>query len=412
MKKLLLLCMICFMQFHFGACATFPVSAATGPAEEYERDCSPDAYRRIYRDKIADTPEDMELSLIYLDDDDIPELVVYDSYYEEYSIYTVKDGVLFCFVDAMRTVDMEYYVRSGVIEAFARWKGGGDTGGYGSYCYQVSKNNTLAYDSSPVLYFEYNAIYDENNNYTGRGEVTYSYLGQETDEENFEKARRKMGIVDKELEPVCAGYGIGRKGAIGLLGGFGSTGDASDSVGASQSAYRGIYKKKLEEMKDDIGFSFIYLDDDDIPELVIRADKSEVSSYFVYTVKDGALFCLADSIKAEGLLYCERCGLLGTYFGWRGNCVESKNSYYSVSTNRTLKDGVRPLLERSNDIRYDEKGNYVDVEEDAHYFYLGQEIDEDAYEKICKKLGIREECEKGMGRAGQIEREIVLELLK
>ena len=156
-----------------------------------------DDYDEIYRQAVMEDEGDGTLfSLIYLDDDDIPELVVYNGCYEHYSVYTVRDGQLFCMVDSMTTVEMVYFERSGIIASFARWNGGGDEGGYGWCYYQTNKSSTLTEDAVPVLDYSYNAVYDEEGIYTGGGITAYYYMGQETDQASYEEKMNALGITE------------------------------------------------------------------------------------------------------------------------------------------------------------------------------------------------------------------------
>ena len=132
------------------------MSTATAPSSPY---------RQIYAPIVDAQTDNALFSFIYLDDDDIPELVVCDMYYGWYSIYTIKEDSPFCLVDSMNTVEMTYFKQTGIISSFARWNGGGDEGGYGKSYYQISKSETLTDDSIPLLQFSYNAIYDENGTY-------------------------------------------------------------------------------------------------------------------------------------------------------------------------------------------------------------------------------------------------------
>lgn len=61
-----------------------------------ESDFDGNGYQKIYGRIVSETEEGADtFSLIYLDRDDVPELVVYDTAYGTYSIYTVKDGNAF-----------------------------------------------------------------------------------------------------------------------------------------------------------------------------------------------------------------------------------------------------------------------------------------------------------------------------
>lgn len=158
-----------------------PVSALENPLA---------AYRRT----VEKSGDGMSFCLINLDGDEIPELVVTDN--AAYSIYTVKDGEVFCMVDSYYTVSFTYFEGKGVIAGFDRWNGGGDEGGYGQYYDLVSTDKTLTGGETSLLSFEYNAVYDENGEYTGEGVTKYFYMGQEIDEAAYREFMDTLGISE------------------------------------------------------------------------------------------------------------------------------------------------------------------------------------------------------------------------
>lgn len=164
----------------------------------------PRGYQEIYAQAVAKQTDSYALfSLICLDDDDIPELVVYNSYFLTYSVYTVKDDELFCLADSLDTVELTYFERTGILCEFARWNGGGDEGGYGRSYYQAAKDKTLANGDTPLLSYVYNAVYDGENNDTGKGITEYYHLGEQTDEASYESLVGSLGIMETE-EKACA----------------------------------------------------------------------------------------------------------------------------------------------------------------------------------------------------------------
>ncbi len=177
----------------------------------------PDAYGETYLKAVDGNGSDSTVySLIYLDDDDIPELVALDRGDDSYSVYTVRDGELFCVADSLVTVEMTYYERSGVFAAFSRWNGGGDEGGYGYSYYQISGDQTITEETQSVLSFSYNAIYNEEGAYTGQGVTDYFHMGREVDEASYREAQAGLGIVDGEGRP-CIENGCSKEEIIELL---------------------------------------------------------------------------------------------------------------------------------------------------------------------------------------------------
>ncbi len=367
--------------------------------ERQEQDTSPNAYRVIYAQIIKKLPEDIQFGFICLDDDDIPELVIRPEI-TAYYIYTVRDGILSCLVDSVHTKAMCYYGRKGIISVFWTARGGGDSGEYGYLYYQVSEDQTITDYSDPILTWSYEAVYDENNNFTGEGEVTCSYMDRDIDEEAYDEVCRELGI---DGEKRGLGGDIDMESTVLMLS-RPAPADPAPS-GKAHDAYREAYKKKLEDSAVDIEFYFIYLDDDDIPELAACEDES---LYSVYTFKDGELSCLADSMKTEYMYYYERQGVICLSDGWEWQSEGRTLRYYQTSAGETLMDDSQPVLESSSKELYGEEGRKFD-EEDVlrHYRYMGEDTDQETYEKICGELGITEDREKG----NILEKEIALELL-
>lgn len=174
-------------------------------------------YQKIYAQAVTEnTNENTLFSLIYLDDDNLPELVIYDSYYLTYSIYTLKDNALFCLADSLSTVELTYFERTGILCEFARWNGGGDEGGYGRSYYLAAKDRTLTDSDTPILNYVYNAVYDEKNIYTGEGITEYFHLGEETDEASYERFAEDLGITDND-EKACSAHALSKDEMLAFL---------------------------------------------------------------------------------------------------------------------------------------------------------------------------------------------------
>ncbi len=154
-----------------------------------------------YREVVEQNNMGMFFSLINLNGDELPELAVGDRENDRYSIYTIKDGIAFCLVDSMTTVELTYFEGSGIIAAFARWNGGGDEGGYGRQYYQTSVDRTLTDEDIPILSYSYNAIYDQEGVYTGKGDTDYFYMGQETDEASYNEILETLRITENDGRP-------------------------------------------------------------------------------------------------------------------------------------------------------------------------------------------------------------------
>ena len=180
--------------------------ANVGQAVDPEQDHPAEVQQIIqaYSSIITDCDiENAEFSLIYLDDDAVPELVILDRYHNRYSIYTVKDSSAVCLVDYITTVEMSYYERYGVISAFYRWNGGGDEGSYANTYYQIDQHSEpLTDDSIPDFESTYNAVYDENGQWTGTGTVNYSAKGEEIEEAAYHQIETDLNILQTD-ERCC-----------------------------------------------------------------------------------------------------------------------------------------------------------------------------------------------------------------
>lgn len=151
-----------------------------------------------YREIVEQNDTGVVFSLINLDGDEYPELAVGDRGNDRYSIYTIKDGIAFCLVDSMTAAELTYFEGSGIIAAFASWNGGGDEGGYGRQYYQTSVDKTLTDGDTPILSYSYNAIYDEEGAYTGKGATDYFYMGQEIDESAYNEILETLRITEDD----------------------------------------------------------------------------------------------------------------------------------------------------------------------------------------------------------------------
>lgn len=180
-------------------------------------DAQPYVYQKVYAQTVTEnTDENTLFSLILLDNDDIPELVVYDSYDLTYSIYTVQGDALFCLADALATVELTYFEQTGILCEFARWNGGGDEGGYGRSYYRTANDRTLSDSDIPELNYVYNAVYDEEGVYTGEGITKYFSMSEEMDEASYERLAENLGIADSE-EKACSENALGKEEILTFL---------------------------------------------------------------------------------------------------------------------------------------------------------------------------------------------------
>lgn len=73
----------------------------------------------------------------------------------------------------------------------------GDEGGYGLCYYQVDKEQTLTDESIPLLNDTYDAVYNEQGELTGKGEIHYYQKGKEIDKSSYQEELDKLGVDQK-----------------------------------------------------------------------------------------------------------------------------------------------------------------------------------------------------------------------
>ncbi len=187
-RKLILTYLLCMLSF-LAACSS---GSKTDPSSDQ---LMSETYGKLYEQKVKEQADDNTIfSLILLNHDDIPELAVYDQYYENLSIYTIKENEVVCLLDAMHAVEVTYYEQTGILAKFARWNGGGDEGGYGWYYFRIDEDQTLTDESTPLLYHTYDAVYNEKGEFTGKGIMHCYEKDQEIDKENYHKILEKLGV--------------------------------------------------------------------------------------------------------------------------------------------------------------------------------------------------------------------------
>lgn len=175
------------------------------------------SYGKVYAQAVENGEEATVYSLIFLDDNDIPELVACDRGNDSFSIYTVKDGSIFCMMDSVTAVELTYFERTGILAQFARWNGGGDEGGYGQSYYQVSADKTLTQEDLPILRYSYNAVYDGEGVYTGEGITEYYCMEQGTDEAAYREKLEGFGVVEGS-DRLCLENAFGKGEMLERLG--------------------------------------------------------------------------------------------------------------------------------------------------------------------------------------------------
>ena len=139
---------------------------------------------------------------------------------------------------------------------------------------------------------------------------------------------------------------------------------------------------------EDAVFSFIFLDDDTIPELVVLDRYWD--KYSVYTIKNDSVVCLIDSITTVEMSYFEKKNIISAFFRWNGGGDEGgyANKYYCLEQySEPLTDHFTPSFEFSYDAVYDINGEWTG-EGITEYYKKGEKIDETAYNQIFDDFNI------------------------
>lgn len=160
---------------------------------------------------------------------------------------------------------------------------------------------------------------------------------------------------------------------------------------------------------DSLVFSFIYLDDDDIPELAVI--DNGYGTYSIYTVKEDALFCMVDAMSTAQMTYFERSGSIALFASWNGGGDEGGYglSYYQVSKDKTLTNDEQPLLNSAYNAIYDEEGVYTG-EGVTEYYDMGKETDEATFQERLAGIGVTENS-KPIGAEDGLNKEEALQFL-
>ncbi len=378
MKRNLLIGILGITVIMLSACGVKNETAAddlteTASSSDTEESATPEEtaptgdYREIYEWIVEKEEGDyLYFSLNYLNEDDIPELVVWNHYDMDYSVYTVKDGKPFCLIDSMPTVELDYYEYSGIVAAFARWNGGGDEGGYGWSYYQINGDKTLTYDDEPMLSFSYDAVNDEEGNWTGEGITQYYHLGQEIDEATYQQMADELGIIEENREGV--GHNSYDKPEMLLF---------LKEFEDWKAAYL-AYLDALESA-DRYTYSLIYVDEDEIPELMLDRGY-EAGGCFILTYHDGILDGwqsrrLNVTYIEKGNLICNSDGNMGHYYDNIYTIQEGKWCFVEGGHWGDGPDGIQ----------FDENENYIEVyywngeNEDVNW-WSGEEMSREEYE--------------------------------
>ena len=325
-------------------------------------------YREIYEWIVEkDEGDSLLFSQSYLDEDDIPELVVWNYDDDTYSVFTVKDGKSFCLIDSMAATELDYYEYSGIVASFASWNGGGDEGGYGWSYYQISGDRTLTSDDEPTLSFSYDAVNDEEGNWTGEGVTQYYHLGQEIDEATYRQMADELGIVEENRKDLRRNSYY-KPEILVLLKEY-------EDWKAAYLSYLDAY-----EYADRCTYSLIYVDEDEIPELMIDTGY-EAGGCFILTYHDGVL----DGWQSDRLnvTYIEKGNLI---------CNSDGNMGYYYDRVYTIQDGKWRYVEGGkygdgpDGVQFDENGDYIGVyvyiwngEAENAGYWDGDEISEEEY---------------------------------
>ena len=305
------------------------------------------------------TFSECKYSLIYIDSDDIPEIcVTTPQAYLNWSVLTYQSGQVYSWG---WNKGVTYVPRSGKFVA-----SGGMMGHEDYTCYRISTSGIIPWKEGYVNYV------DDNLNDLEYGKEECGWDGREIiGRDNFLTAMKADCGDGIELDYDA---GISYSELMALL----STSDRSaEAVPGADGKWKQAYRKFVDEKTTDVQgytyyrhdeetyFALVYLDDDDVPELLYSSSKD--FGYGICTYSNGKVTEMGiDSVDTIHVLpetgYCY---------------IESAAHFSGGETVYKLEKGVFKEICREY--------HYVDVGEDE-YYVNGLETTESEYDSVHSRI--------------------------
>lgn len=251
----------------------------------------------------------MRFELVFIDGDDIPELLIFldDSHAAGVEVFTYNGDSVIAVGEFGSSGRMQYVEKGGMI--FSHHMGQGEAHTYffrmeDGEAEQVSHMHSWPDHSGYLETGEYREFYEIDE--LSVTEDVYQAKWQELyDSQEYVLIGYEDGILLKEeteLLPALAQ-------AIEKLLWKRDSGPVMKQV-AKQSGVLAAYAKTLEEYSEEVSFSLIYLDDDDIPELVIFKGMSHMDGGELYVYDQGESVYVGTYGQYGATTYLEREGII------------------------------------------------------------------------------------------------------
>lgn len=160
-----------------------------------------EAYRTVCRLDQMENEKPLHYNLIYVDNDDVPELVTgVPGYYV--SLYTYHDGMVYELMDqwgygAFGNTGYDYIPKKNLMSNFDQ-----DHAGLVGYTTYMTINSQYVIETVTTLKFDCLDCVDENGDFVDENATKYSIDGEEVSEERYDAAWKKYGYEAGEYEYI------------------------------------------------------------------------------------------------------------------------------------------------------------------------------------------------------------------
>ena len=361
MKKTSLLCCIMVLGI---------LAGCESPAQKDIKENWKKAYIEQVETSYNENPEYM-FSLVYIDDDEIPELVV-DFEGNYLSVYTYKNDKMMCSWDKATygvggCVEYEYEPKENLIGCFSQ-NGPSD---FGYSYFSIAKDKVIlpSYTLSAKCLDENGQIIDD----TGAVE-DWHYFYTPGDGEGCEISEAEFNEKNVELSDKLKGEYTTES----IISQINNPKNKEDNI---YQEYFEVIKSQLEKDNKKLAIQTIYLNDDDIPELVIFNDDVQTNAVSIYTFQNNK----AVEIKQDNgflgnygsLVYHEKQSLVEGYSeSENSSSLHGNTNYYSWNAS----DNSIILIHSSSftSTLSDDAGMTV-------YYIDNEQVDEQTFEELENK---------------------------
>lgn len=314
------------------------------------------------------------IALAFIDDDNIPELLLIEdnSHAAGVKVYTYDQESVIELGEFGSTGSMQYVERGGMILSFFIGGGEFDDDFFRMEGGEVKPVCSLMYyqppDGRPEVY-EIDGASVTKEEYNRKSEElydTYEYVVIGYDD--------ALAIRESELADLLAEAQnalLIQKESPRLAKMVAEQSEVLEGYGAFLEKY--ISQWKGSDSGELPGFALIYLDGDDVPELVVIEGYAHASSAAVYTFEKGKVVPVGIYGQYGAMEYREKEGIIFDDYDMGGNIY---SRVYQI-------EGKKETLLQS----YSERCEFLVEGEELRYTYVvdGKEVSGEQYQEICEK---------------------------